>query len=294
MPPVAHLSIKHTSFELDWSWAMSGSLGLNINPLLLFLLPVGLKWWPWKNDNRLMQKLELGSIAVFQTGLLLPYRRKCKFNYLFVHVSSLQARHHNLNGNRKPIYFLLPILTVVLYWYLLRMFLSNISSLPPGMPDIMITFNPPVKPAPLIYAAVSWINSHLEINGDIAIVRTFFSNSTLFYLNYTAICNILFHCCLPIFTLLNIFSELFIHMHSHVTWFWLRNGLHRQLWDEQSARVFVCPQLHPATLNTLRHCFDLSLSPTIVSVRLSMKGEENFYALPCNLHWAEVNCFHFG
>lgn len=45
---------------------MSGSLGLNINLLLLFLLPVGLKGWPQKHDNRLMQELELGIIAVSQ------------------------------------------------------------------------------------------------------------------------------------------------------------------------------------------------------------------------------------
>lgn len=25
-----------------------------------------------------------------------------------------------------------------------------------------------------------------------------------------------------------------------------------------------------------------------------MKGEEKYYTLPCNLHRAEVNCFHFG
>lgn len=46
-----------------------------------------------------------GNYSCFPTGLHLLYRRKCKFNYLFVHVSSLQARLHNLNGNRKPIYF---------------------------------------------------------------------------------------------------------------------------------------------------------------------------------------------
>ena len=31
-----------------------------------------------------------------------------------------------------------------------------------------------------------------------------------------------------------------------------------------------------------------------ICIRLSMKGKENYNSLPCNLHWAEVNCFLFG
>lgn len=49
-------------------------------------------------------ELELGGIAVSTQVLSLPYSTTCKFNYLFVHVSSLQASRHNLNGNREPIY----------------------------------------------------------------------------------------------------------------------------------------------------------------------------------------------
>lgn len=91
--------------------------------------------------------------------------------------------------------FVLPILTAVLYWYVLRMLLSNISSLPHGMLDIMMMFNPPVTQPPLIYATVSGINSHLEVNGDIAIVLWSFSNSNPF-LNSFQICCVLFYCCL--------------------------------------------------------------------------------------------------
>lgn len=53
---------------------------------------------PWRRADA-----DVG-IGCFQTGLLLLYRGECKFNYLFVHVSSLQAGLHNLNGNRGPIY----------------------------------------------------------------------------------------------------------------------------------------------------------------------------------------------
>lgn len=80
-------------------------LRLNIDFLLLFILPVGLKRWPQKHDNRPVQKLELGSIAVSRQVCFSYTGGKCKFNYLFVHVSSLQATLHNLNGNREPIYF---------------------------------------------------------------------------------------------------------------------------------------------------------------------------------------------
>lgn len=49
---------------------------------------------------------EIGNqkIWLIPPGLLPLYRRKCKFNYLFVHVSSPKVRQHNLNGNGETIY----------------------------------------------------------------------------------------------------------------------------------------------------------------------------------------------
>lgn len=51
---------------------------------------------------------EIGNqkIWLIPPGLFPLYRRKCKFNYLFVHVSSPKVRQHNLNGNGETIYFL--------------------------------------------------------------------------------------------------------------------------------------------------------------------------------------------
>lgn len=141
---------------------------------------------------------------------------------------------------------------------------------------------------------MAWIKSHLEVNGDIVIVY-YFSNLNLFQVEsfpYYYLSVIFCH----EFWKLSLFSHILVlvyHSYPH-NLVWLNNSIHGWLSDGQSVGVFVCPQPHPARLNKLRHCFDFSLSSTTACIRLSMKGEENYYTLPCNLHWAEVNCFHFG
>lgn len=77
---------------------------LNINLFIIIYACCSAEVMAWKHGDRLVQKLEKKVYGWFHTGLLPLYRRKCKFNYWFVYVSSLKVRLDNLNGNRKLIY----------------------------------------------------------------------------------------------------------------------------------------------------------------------------------------------
>lgn len=99
MASVAHLWVKHSSFELAWE-TYEWLLRLNINFFIIIYTCCSAEIMARKHADRLMQKLESDW---YQTDLLLLYRRKCKFNYWFVYVSSPKVKLRNLNGNRKLI-----------------------------------------------------------------------------------------------------------------------------------------------------------------------------------------------
>lgn len=58
------------------------------------------------------------------------FSRKCKFNYLFVHVSRPKVRLHNLNGNREAIYLFTYLFFLQIQAAMLEMKLTNKSQLP--------------------------------------------------------------------------------------------------------------------------------------------------------------------
>lgn len=77
---------------------------LNINLFIIIYTCCGAEEMALEPRRRTGAEIGNQKIWLIPPGLLPLYRRKCKFNYLFVHVSRPKVRQHNLNGNGETIY----------------------------------------------------------------------------------------------------------------------------------------------------------------------------------------------